>query len=236
MEIFLFDLIMQFSKYHNIRMIYRTVLSFYADQITADRFRETVENYRSDNDKACEWLYEIVSEIKVREKYLREKEDTDKFRGALFKSYGQAVENNIIFTMDPENGEFLATDRKLAEHLDLAAYLQNDRDNLLRGEFKGDVNNDSQPIVLGLWSVESREDLEDKLLLLRQGAAVLVNMGLHPAKKLSFYQTTYPKYKYDVDTYRTMTLQQFVNMSDEELFDCTKITDDEFSDYAFAVD
>lgn len=236
MEIFLFNLIMQFSKYHNIRIIYRTILSFYADQITADSFKKTVESYRTDHAEVIDWLYEIVSEIKIREKYLREKADPEKYRGPLFKSYGQALENNIIFTLDPETGRFFATDRKLAEHLDFVSYLGKEKDLLLRGEFKGDVNNDSQPVFLGLWSVESREDLDNKLVLLRQGAITLMDMGLHKDKKLSFYQTTYSRWKYDIDTYRSMTLNQFGSMSDEELLNCTKPTDDEFSDYAFALD
>ena len=83
---------MQFSKYHNIRMIYRTVLAFYADQITADSFKASVDRLNSDYNEVNEWMYEIVSEIKVREKYFMEKADPDKYRGALFKSYGQAVE------------------------------------------------------------------------------------------------------------------------------------------------
>ena len=236
MEIFLFDLIMQFSKFHNIRMIYRTILSFYADQITADKFKETVEKYRSDHEEVNEWLYEIVSEIKIREKYFREKADPLQFKGALFKSYGQAYKNNIIFTLDPENGRFLASDRKLAEHLDFVVYLGKERDYLLRGEFRGDINNDPQPVVLGLWSVDNREDLENKLKLLRRGANTLLDMGIHPEKNLSFYQTTYPKYKYDVDTYRSLTLGEFSKIGDKELFKCIKQRDDEFSDYAFAVD
>ncbi len=95
----------------------------------------------------------------------------------FFKSYGQALDHNIIFTLDPESGKSYAADRKLAEHLDFVPYLGKERNLLLRGEFKGDVNNDSQPVVLGLWSVESEEDLEAKLRLLRQGANILINMG-----------------------------------------------------------
>jgi signal transduction histidine kinase len=236
MEIFLFDIIMQFSKYHNIRTIYRTILAFYNDRISADEYKDTVEHYKTDNEAAIAWLYEIVSEIKIRGKYFREKVDPEKFRGPLFKSYGQALENNIIFTLDPETGRFKASDRKLAEHLDFVTYLGKEKDSLLRGEFKGDVSHDSQPIFLGLWSVESEEDLRNKLLLLRRGANTLVGMGLHPDKKLSFYQTTYPRWKFDIDTYRSLTLNQFGSMSDEELFKCTKISDNEFSGYAFAVD
>ncbi len=236
MEIFLFDLIMQFSKYHNIRMIYRTVLSFYAGNITADKFREVSLKYRSDHEEVKEWLCEIVSKIKLRENYFKENVDPEEFKGALFKSYGQAYDHNIIFTLDPESGNFLAADRKLAEHLDLAAYLDKEKDFLLRGEFKGDLNNDPQPIILGLWSVENKEDLERKLKLLRKGAMVMISMGLHLEKRLSFYQTTYPRYQYDVDTYKTFTLKEFVDMSDGELLSCIKPTDNEFSDYAFAVD
>ena len=154
----------------------------------------------------------------------------------FLKAMVRLLKNSIIFTIDPESGRFYATDRKLAEHLDFVPYLGKERDFLLRGEFKGDVNNDNQPVFLGLWSVENREDLENKLKLLRNGANTLIGMGLHPEKKISFYQTTYPRYIYDVDTYRSLTLRKLGSMDDDELLNCTKLTDDEFSDYAFAVD
>ncbi len=236
MEIFLFNLIMQFSKSHNVRTIYRNILAYYHNLIPESRIKEMIESYRPDYEVMKKWLFEIVREIKGRVKYFQENAEPESFKGSLFKSYGQAVENNIIFTLDPETGNFLATDRKLAEHLDFAVYLGKERDFLLRGEFKGDINNDNQPVFLGVWVIESREDLETKLKLLRKGASTLIKIGLHPEKKLSFYQTTYARWKYDIDTYRSTTLSEFSSLQEEKLYNYIKPADDELKDYVFAID
>ncbi len=236
MEIFLFDVIMLFSNYHNIRMIYRTFLSFLTDGITQQQLSDAVSNYRSDFENTKKWLYETAVEIKNRYRCIRENVDMEKYRGALFKSYGIGIENNIIFTLDPETGNFFATDRKLAEHLDFVPYLGKEKEKLLRGEFRGDLNNENSAIFLGVWSIESHQDLIEKLKLIRKGAGTLLKMGLHPDKKLSFYQTTYSKWKNDIDTYKTTSIKALAETPDSGLESYIRESDDDLHGYIFAVD
>ncbi|MDC7241566.1 MAG: GNAT family N-acetyltransferase [Spirochaetales bacterium] len=236
MEIFLFDLLMKFSKFHNIRSIYRTVLSYLENALSLDSLQEEVKEYRCDDPVVKEWLMEIVQEIKQRKDRLRESRKKGDFTGAMFKSYGQAFENIIIFTIDPETGSFRATDRKLAEHLDFAPYLGKPKEELVRGEFIGDMNIDSKPIVLGVWSVKSDEDLMNKLKLIRSAAQKLIEMGIHPAKKLSFYQTTYILHSEDIDSNASCTFQELSDCSDEDLRKYTRPADDEFHNFFAAAD
>ncbi|MDX9800408.1 MAG: GNAT family N-acetyltransferase [Spirochaetia bacterium] len=236
MEIFLYDLIMLFSNYHNIRTIYKTVFAFLMDVLSEEQLTNTISAYRSDYEKTKKWLYEIVLVVKEKYKTIRENVDTDKFKGALFKSYGIGLENNIIFTLDPETGNFFATDRKLAEHLDFVSYLGKEKNLLLRGEFRGDLNNENSAIFLGVWSIDSEDDLIEKLKLIRKGAQTLLKMGIHTSKKLSLYQTTYVKSKSDIDTYQTTTIKSFADMDDTGLTRFIRPADDEFQDYVFAVD
>lgn len=229
MEIFLFDLILNYGKYHNIRVIYRTILSYFMDQLTEQAIRAEINSYRSDYPQLKSWLLEITLEVKRKLSHFRTEVDESEYTGALFKSYGQAIENVIIFTLDPESGRFLSTDRKLAEHLDLAAYLDNDNRFLLRGEFIGDMNNHNQPIFLGVWSISSDEDLLKKLKLLRRGAEKLMEIGIHSEKKLSFYQTTYIQHSRDIDSDATTTFGEFCLLDDEGLLEFTRQADDELS-------
>ena len=154
-EIFLFDLILRFSRYHNIRDIYRSILA-YLQGVTreADLERE-ITAYKSEMEQYNFWLLDISREIRRRMKILKESVDMDSYWASLFRSYGQAYKKVIIFTADPETGAFLATDRKLAEHLDFVPYLGKPRDNLLRGEFLGDLNVEEKPIHFGVWSISS---------------------------------------------------------------------------------
>jgi len=227
MEIFLFDLILNFGKYHNIRVIYRTILSFFMGQMRTRAVRSEINSYRSDYPQLKSWLLDITFELKHRLDHFRQAVDESEYTGALFKSYGQAIENVIIFTLDPESGRFLSTDRKLAEHLDLAAYLGKDKQSLLRGEFIGDMNNHNQPIFLGVWSVVSDADLLEKLRLIRQGVKKLIQIGIHREKKLSFYQTTYIQHSRDIDSDATTTFGEFSGLDDEGLLKYTRQADDE---------
>ncbi|MFW5712182.1 MAG: histidine kinase, partial [Spirochaetota bacterium] len=226
-EIFLFDLILQFSKYHNIRSIYRVVLSYFMEKISRQRLEAEFENYRCDNQQLKHMFLETTLDIRRRLDHLWERVDIDRFKGALFKSYGQAIENVMIFTLDPESGNFLATDRKLAEHLDFAPYLGKEREQLVRGEFIGDMNNHNQPIFFGVWSIVSDEDLINKLKLMQKAARRLLEMGIHQDKKLSFYQTTYVQHTADVDSDASTTFGEFVELSEEELRRFTRETAEE---------
>ncbi len=236
MEIFLFDLILKFSKFHNIRMIYRTVLSYLQGAVDRSAFAGEVETYRCEYDAMRQWLLEIADAIKEKRDKLFLAIERKDYLGALFKSYGQALENVIIFTLNPATGDFLATDRKLAEHLDFVPYLKSDRNKCLRGEFLGDINNDNQPIFLGVWSIESHEDLLEKLKLIRQGARKLLEIGIHRTKKLSLYQTTYVRHSEDINTDISCTFEEMASCSDECLAGYIRQADDEFQNFFSAAD
>lgn len=236
LEIFLFDIILQFSKYNNIRNIFRTVLSFLQGRISKADLKDSIDDLPSDFSSLNQWLYESALEINRRQVAIKVNLDKDAFRGALFKSYGQAYENVIIFTLDPQTGNFLATDRKLAEHLDFAPYLGKDKEDLLRGEFIGDMNNDDNPIHFGVWTISSDEDLMNKLKLMRQGARKLIEIGIHKNKKLAFYQTTYIRHTHDIDTYACSTFKEFANLDDEGLRKFIRVADDEIMDFMMLID
>ena len=226
-EIFLFDLILQFSKYHNIRSIYRTVLSYFMGKTGRAKFEAEFNDFRCDNQQLKQMFMETTLDIRRRLDHLWERVDITQFKGALFKSYGQAIENVMIFTLDPKTGNFLATDRKLAEHLDFAPYLGKEKEELVRGEFIGDMNNHKQPIFFGVWSIVSDEDLINKLKLMQAAARRLLEMGIHRDKKLSFYQTTYVQHSADVDSDASTTFGEFVELKGEELRRFTRETAEE---------
>lgn len=218
MEIFLFDLILMFSTHNNIRTIYRQHLSFIHSEGGKKSHKEFIFSLQSDKEILKEWFYEISKEIKTRFNYLKKNiPDFNSYCGALLKSYGQSLENVIIFTIDPETGNFLASDRKLAEHLDFVQYLGKPREQLLRGEFSGDINNDDKPVTLGVWTIKSEEDLMNKLKLIKQAAQRLIDNGIHASKRLAFYQTTYPNHSRDIDSDKSTTLEKITNMPDMEL-------------------
>ncbi len=235
-EIFLFDLLLKFSKFHNIRTIYRTVLSYLEGALPWKKFKVEVAGYRCEYENMKSWLLQIAQEIKARRDNLQRITEDGDYGGAMFKSYGQALENIIIFTLDPESGNFRATDRKLAEHLDFAPYLGREKEALLRGEFVGDMNNDDSPIFLGVWTVKSHEDLVYKLKLIREGAKRLLEMGIHPSKRLAFYQTTYVRHSEDIDTDTSCSFGEMVSCSDRELERFIRPADDEFQNFFAAAD
>jgi GNAT superfamily N-acetyltransferase/two-component sensor histidine kinase len=230
-EIFLFDLILRFSRYHNIRDIYRSILGFLQGTKTETELEEEIAGYRSDIEKLKFWLFDISREIRRRTEILKDSVDVDSYWSSLFRSYGQAYRNVIIFTVDPETGEFLATDRKLAEHLDFVPYLNRDKDQLLRGEFLGDLNIDEKPVHFGIWSISSMPDALQKLQMIRRGAQTFLEKGIHPEKRLAFYHTTYVQGEYDLDINKTSTFGEFSRMSDEELKQFITQTDNEMEGY-----
>ncbi|MCG8569329.1 MAG: GNAT family N-acetyltransferase [Spirochaetes bacterium] len=234
MEIFLFDLIFQYSKYNNIRTIYRALLSYLYGSNTLENIQVEIAKYRVDHQEITIWLLDMIQKIKnawhLIEKHVA---FTSSVRGVLLKSFGQAQNCTIIFTMNPENGHLFATDRKLAEHLDFVPYLGKDRDELLRGEFKGDLRKDNNPIYLGVWSVSEEYDLYSKLRLIRKGAERLIEMGLHPQKRLNFYHTTYNLCQHEIDTYKTITLETMIQTKDDQLDRFIIKADDELEGYVF---
>lgn len=236
MEIFLFDLILQFSMHNNIRSIYRTILSYLMHDITEEGLRSAVAEVRANRRELKRWLLDATLLLRERWDTISTLLERMDIRGAMLKSYGQAIENVIIFTLNPATGIFLATDRKLAEHLDFAPYLGAPRDCLLRGEFIGDINNDNQPIYLGVWSIDSEEDLLSKLRLLRAGAAKLVEIGVHGRKRLSFYPTTHPRHQRDIDSDASTRFDTFAALSDDELLKFVRDVDQDFQDFMIVQD
>jgi signal transduction histidine kinase len=235
-EIFLFDVIAQFSNYHNIRDIYRSFLSYRMGVMDRSDWIRISEDWKTDYPPLTQWVIMLADEVKRRRSYLSEKVNVDEFRGSLLKSWGQALNNVMIFTLNPETNHYLATDRKLAEHLDFAPYLNGEKESLLRGEFVGDINHLDQPLFLGVWQIKDEKDLMDKLKLIRKGAASLVEIGINPNKKLAFYQTTYVLHSRDINTDLSSTLGEFSHISDEKLEDYARETEDDLQGFIMMQD
>ncbi|MFP4151713.1 MAG: GNAT family N-acetyltransferase [Alkalispirochaeta sp.] len=235
-EIFLFDVILHFSAYHNIRTIHRTVLSYFMGDSTDESLRRFAGKLRVDREILKRWLVTIAQVVKDRWGVIAPLRSREDLRGAMLKSYGQAIENVMIFTLDPASGESFATDRKLAEHLDFAPYLGGDRERLVRGEFTGDMNNDERPIFLGVWSIDSEQDLEKKLRLIQRAARTLIEIGIHREKKLAFYQTTYIRHTRDINSDAVTTFGEFADLSPDDLFRYAREADDELQGYISALD
>ena len=231
MEMFLYDLIMQFGRDHNIRSIYRNVFACTMEKMSEEAFGEEVAGYSCDHPRMKHWLCEMTFMVRRRMQHLRETVDLEKYRAAMFRSYGQAIDHVMIFTIDPETGNFFSTDRKLAEHLDFAPYLGKERDNLIRGEFVGDLNAHDQPISLGVWSIVSDEDLMRKLQLIREAAQRLIEKGVHKEKRLSLYQTTYVRYTHDINADMATTFGEMVRLTNDELRRFIRVADDELDGY-----
>jgi GNAT superfamily N-acetyltransferase/two-component sensor histidine kinase len=232
MEIFSYDLIYQFSRYNNIRDIYRSILLYRYGGENWHFLKQELGKCRIDHQIIKVWLATILKRIKRNETFLAKKFDFEAFKGMLFKSYGQDIEHHIIFTLDPINGRFFSSERKLAEHMDFVPYLGTDRNDLLRGEFIGDVKNLDSPVVLGVWTVMDLTDIRRKLRLIRQGARQLLEMGLKEEKSLSFYQTTYNTSDWEIDTLKTTTLGEMATLPEERLDEFITESDDEFSGLA----
>ncbi len=235
-EIFLFDVILHFSAYQNIRSIFRSLLSFLQGDMDAEKLRRFVDRLRVDRPVLRRWMTHTAETVRERWRVISELQETTDLRGAMLKSYGQAIENVMIFTLNPETGRTFVTDRKLAEHLDFAPYLGARKERLLRGEFTGDINNDERPIFLGVWNIGSEEDLMNKLQLLRAGARKLVEIGIHREKKLAFYQTTYIRHSRDIDSDAVTTFGEFSGLDDGELLRYAREADDELQGYLSGVD
>lgn len=228
MEIFSYDLIYNFSRYNNVRDIFRNILLYRYGGKDFQFLKTELKKFRIDDEVIKSWLLGIVSRVKRNESYLMGTFPFNEYKGILFKSYGQALDRTIIFTLDPETGRFHATDRKLAEHMDFVPYLHRERDLLLRGEFVGDVRNIASPIHLGVWSISNRDDACQKLRLIRQGALKLIDMGLKKEKSICFYTTTYVTGAHEIDTLISTTLGELATSKDHELERFIVSSEDEF--------
>ncbi len=234
MEIFSYELIYQFSRYNNVRDIFRTILLYRYGGRDFSFLKLELKKCRIDNEVFRSWLLGITKRIQRNESYIAQQFDFDEYKGILFKSYGQALGYTIIFTLDPETGRFFACDRKLAEHMDFVSYLGRKRDKLLRGEFVGDVKNVESPVYLGVWSLTNLQDLKEKMGLLRDGARQLMAMGLRGEKRLCFYATMYNMYDMEIDTLTTISLGKMATMEDAELDRLIVPSDNEMHGLVFA--
>lgn len=234
MELFSYDLLYHFSRYNNVRDVFLSILLYRYGGRSFDYLKEELRKCRLDDPSICSWLLGMTRRISRNESWLREHVSFDDYRGELFQSYGQALDRTMIFTLDPENGRFFATDRKLAEHLDFVQYLGRPRDELLRGELVGDVRNEQSPIYLGVWSLRSREELYTRLGLIQRGARQLLAMGLKPEKRISFYTTTYNSGDSEIDTLKTVTLGEMAGLAPERFAEFVRQADDDLGGIVLA--
>lgn len=233
-EIFSYDLVYQFSRYNNVRDIYRSLMMYLYGGRDFNYMKTSLKKCRIDNENIKTWLLDIIKRIKRQETFILQNLDFAEYKGVLFESFGQALDRTIAFTLEPESGKFYATDRKLAEHLDFVPYLSPDKNTLLRGEFIGDVRNVQSPIYLGVWSVVSRQDMYDKMRLMQKGAQQLLKMGLKREKRLFFYNTTYNKSDCEIDTLKTTTLGEMAELKEEDFDQFITETEDELQGMVFA--
>jgi ribosomal protein S18 acetylase RimI-like enzyme/two-component sensor histidine kinase len=234
LELFSYDLAYQFSKYNNVRDIYHNILLYRYGGRGFGEFKEDLLQCRIDHKIIRSWLMSILHRIKRNETWIADNLAYDDFKSELLLSYGQAVNRTMIFTLDPDNGSFFATDRKFCEHVDFASYLGRERDMLIRGEFSGDLKNLSNPIVLGVWKAKDPLDLHNRISLIRKAAGQLLAMGLSNDKRLAFYSTTYNSCDTDLDIFKTITLQEMATMEDKDFHTLTREVDNEMSDLIFA--
>ena len=234
MEIFTYDLVFQFSRHNNMRDLYRKLLAFRHGGKDLACLREELQQYRIEHEAIRSWLLDIVSRLKRNETYLNENLDFESCKGFLFKSYGLALQRSMIFTLDPDTGRCFASDRRLIEHLDFVQYLGRNRDGLVRGELSGDVNDESTPIYLGVWSATSRADLQQKLRMIQRGARCLLSMGIKGEKKIAFYNTTFNSCESELDTLKVTSLAEFTAATEEELDRLLVSSDDELRGLALS--
>lgn len=216
MEMFSFNLMYHFSRYNNIRDIFQSILLYRFGGKPFDYLRDEVRKCRIDNPSIGSWLLGITRRISRNETYIAQNVPFQEYKDVLFQSYGQSVGRTMIFTLDPESGNFFCTDRKLAEHLDFVPYLSRNKDELLRGELIGDVRNVISPIYLGVWTVKNLDDLHRKLKLIQRGARQLLQLGLDKEKRMAFYNTTYNTCDSEIDTLKTVTIGEMASLEEAD--------------------
>ena len=182
MELYSYDLIHQFSKYNNVRDIYQAILLYRYGGGTYEQFKTELQQCRIDHDPIRSWLIGITRYICRTENWLLQRISFDDYKDELLYSYGQAIDRTMIFTLNPENGRFFATDRRFAEHLDFVQYLGGERDRLVRGEFMGDFKQVTSPVVMGVWTVRDATDLTGKLKLIQAGRHASSGNGAQPGQ------------------------------------------------------
>lgn len=231
LDILGWDLILQFSRKNNVREVYRDFLAFRHGIVDIGDFRQRLDEYATDTPDLRRWLAEASRLLRRSDAVLNSIAPEPEWSGIRFKSYGQAADRTVIFTLDPGSGRFGAVDRKLAEHADFVPYLGKRRDEVLRGEFFGDVQNPANPIQLGVWEISGTEDARRKAALIRAGTRTLISIGLPAEKKLLMYETTWRRCGLELDANRPRTLGAVAALGDEELGDLLVELDDDGLDY-----
>jgi hypothetical protein len=233
MENLLFDLIFRFGEHNNLRTLYTSVLSFiHGNAAREDLERELTSSPVTPAETGGLTLA-MARKIKAAFSFTAKAAPlSDAQLGSLLRSYGRE-KRTTIFVMEPASGRFLATDRALAEHLDFVRYLGGDSDALLRGDFRGTLDDPGQLLHLGFWEVRDESDLMEKLRLLRSCARKLADLGVEPGKPLGFYDTIRNRYSFVLDSSRRTTLGEIAESTDKELGSLIQPEDDEFAGYAF---
>ncbi len=229
MELFSYDLIYHFSRYNNIRDIFGCVMLYRFGGQSFESLKEELGKCRIDNNEIRAWLLGISKRLNKYDTCIMRNVPFQEYKDVLFQSYGQATDRTMIFTLDPDTGNFFTTDRKLAEHLDFVPYLEREKDELLRGELVGDVREVSSPIYLGVWTTRSVEDLHNKMKLIQRGAQQLLLMGLEKEKRIAFYNTTYNTCEYEIDSLKTITLGEMATLDEAEFGRYIRSADSEMS-------
>ena len=99
------------------------------------------------------------------------------------------------------------------------------------------MNINSNPIYLGVWSVNSDDDLKYKLKLLQDGVKSILDFGIDPKKKLGFYQSTYQRHSRDIDSDASSTFGEFAQLTMDKLVQgFSRDADDEMGGFLAALD
>lgn len=232
-EVLCWDLIIPFSRYNNIRELFRGILAYWhaegpsEAEASLEALRKELAGLRVDPPEVRDWLLDTAGMVKRNVDAIAGHVDYAEYAGHTFRSYGQSVGKTVIFTLDPDSGRFLAADRKLAEHLDFVPYLHRKRDELVRGELAGDVKDEGNALRLGVWSITDEADARAKLALLGRCCAKLVASGIAPGKQVVFYHTTSRSGPVELNTYVTSSLgelagagemDRYLTSADDEVF------------------
>ncbi len=237
MEVLCYDIIYKFSQSHNVRDIFLLVLRFRMNKSKLSELNQSIDSLKTEKPLIKDQLLTVVKTIVKWEQFILNKVDiTDSLRYSLLMSYGISVTRTMVFTIDPETGEFLCADRSMVEHRDFIHYLKKDMNQLIRGEFMGDMNDTSSPICLGVWKIHSEDDLFDRLRNIRKTAQLFMRWGVRAEKQITFYNTTYNSYQRDLDSNKFLSLVCLANLTDEELLTLTTQKDDELNHLVFSID
>ena len=105
MEIFSYELIYYFSRYNNVRDIFRNIILYRYGGKDFQFLKTELKKCRIDDEVIKSWLLGTVKRIKRNETFVMETFPFDEYKGILFNSYGQALGTNHHFYHGSGNGE-----------------------------------------------------------------------------------------------------------------------------------